>query len=127
MAIGAVIKEVFEERGMKVSALADRVGIARQSVYKLFQKDSIETDLLCRLGEVLGYDFFRHYGMDPESGKITFSQNPNEAYRDPAQRQKELVMQYQACQKRLRMLEARLEDKEHLIGLLQAREGKNRG
>lgn len=126
MRIGGIIRKVFDDRGMKVSAFAERIAVTRQSVYKLFQKESIDTELLRRIGEVLGYDFFRHYHLDPDSGKMLFLENPDESFRDPDHRYQELLLRYESTRQRVQVLEDRLHDKERLIGLLQAGNGKNR-
>lgn len=59
--IGSKIKEVFEQSGMPVSELARRIKTTRQNIYAIFERSSIDTALLGRLGEALNYDFFYHY------------------------------------------------------------------
>jgi len=59
--IGKIIKEVFEDSGLSVSELARRIQTTRQNVYGIFERRSIDTALLLRLGEALNYDFFEHF------------------------------------------------------------------
>lgn len=56
--IGEKIKEVLEQRDMKLKNFAEEVGMARQNIYRIFEKDSIDTELLVRISNVLDYDFF---------------------------------------------------------------------
>jgi len=60
--IGKIIKEKFEEKRrtdktLNKAAFARRIGIDRSTVYLLFEKKSIDTELLINISEVLEYDF----------------------------------------------------------------------
>lgn len=59
--IGQKIKEVFEDSGLSVSEIARRIKTTRQNVYGIFERKSIDTELLLQLGQCLKYDFFQHY------------------------------------------------------------------
>lgn len=59
--IGPIIKEVFEKSGLKMNDLAKKIGTVRQNIYKIFDRKSIDTDLLMKLSEVLQHDFFQYY------------------------------------------------------------------
>jgi hypothetical protein len=56
--IGKLIKEKFEESRMSKSAFAVAVNMHRNNVYDLFTRQSVDTALLERVGEVLNYNFF---------------------------------------------------------------------
>ena len=65
--IGEVIKKILVSRKMKLKDFAEDLGMARQNVYRIFEKDSIETDLLIKVSSVLNYNFFQHFdnqGLD---------------------------------------------------------------
>jgi len=64
---GKVVKEVFLASGMSVSELGRRVQTTRQNVYRIFERKSIDTALLQRLGKALSHDFFQHYIETPEN------------------------------------------------------------
>lgn len=59
MHIGKRIKEVLREQGHNVSWLAARIPCERSNVYNIFKRESIGIDLLFRINEVLGHDFFK--------------------------------------------------------------------
>jgi len=62
--IGKIIKEKVEER-MCTSKFAESIGLHRQNVKKtIFEKNSIDTDLLATISEVLDYNFFQYYISD---------------------------------------------------------------
>lgn len=56
--IGQLIKEELERQERPVSWFARKLYIDRSSVYRLFQKNSIDTALLRRICVVLNKDFF---------------------------------------------------------------------
>ena len=58
---GKMVKEVFAASGMTVSELGRRVQTTRQNIYRIFERESIDTALLLRLGKALNHDFFSHY------------------------------------------------------------------
>ena len=45
------------------------MGCSRTSVYKIFEKSSIDTDLLLRICDVLKVDFFKVYSQELEKIK----------------------------------------------------------
>lgn len=56
--IGALIKEELEKQERSVSWFARKLACDRSNVYRLFQKDSIDTNLLLRISIFLKHDFF---------------------------------------------------------------------
>lgn len=59
--IGEKIKAVFESREMKLKDFAQDIGVARQNVYRIFEKDSIDTELLKKIAGILEHNFFEAY------------------------------------------------------------------
>ncbi len=71
MRLGEKIKEVFEAKGIKLIDFADQIGTVRQNVYRLFERDSLDSDLLYKISQVLDYDFFQHYQVSPANKPST--------------------------------------------------------
>lgn len=61
MHIGRLIKQKVEERHKTVVWLAHELSCHRSNVYKIYEKSSIDTDVLLHLSRILDYDFFGHY------------------------------------------------------------------
>ena len=40
---------------------ARKLSYSRTNVYKIFEKPSIDTNLLLRISSILNYDFFKYY------------------------------------------------------------------
>lgn len=59
MHIGQQIERIFREQGRKVSWFADKLCCDRRNVYKIFERESIDTALLARISILLGRDFFQ--------------------------------------------------------------------
>jgi transcriptional regulator with XRE-family HTH domain len=59
--IGRQIKEVFEAKKMKLKDFAEAIGVARQNVYRIFEKDTIDIELLLQISLVLEHDFIQYY------------------------------------------------------------------
>ena len=56
--IGDIIKKKIAERGMSISELARLASCSRGALHGVFMKQSINTNLLQIISEVLEYDFF---------------------------------------------------------------------
>lgn len=59
--IGEKIKNRIEETGISKSEFARRINKARQNIEIIFNKKSIDTQLLLEISKALDYDFFQHY------------------------------------------------------------------
>lgn len=71
--IGEEIRKKVEERGMSKAKFAELLGIARQNIEKtVFQKHSLDTDLLCNISEVLNCNFFDYYKSNILCNKIDY-------------------------------------------------------
>ena len=59
--IGQEIKAVVKQRKMSVEELASRLNVSKPNVFDIYRRTSIDTALLERLCEVLGYNFFEGF------------------------------------------------------------------
>lgn len=59
--IGFKIKEVFDQRHIKLTDFADELGTVRQNVYRIFKKRHLDTGLLLKISQVLDHNFFQYY------------------------------------------------------------------
>jgi hypothetical protein len=67
--IGKIIEQKISESGFSKSYVAEKINRSPQTLYDIFQKPNINTDLLLQLGEVLNYDFFQHY-INPKNASV---------------------------------------------------------
>ncbi len=64
MNIGSAIKSVVKKKGLSVIWLAGQMECSRTNIYKIFHRDSINTDDLMKISRILKFDFFRLYSKE---------------------------------------------------------------
>jgi transcriptional regulator with XRE-family HTH domain len=64
--IGKKIREEIQQKGISVSVFAKKINRSRNVVYDIFGRESIDTELLGKIGKVLGFDFFSLYSSQKE-------------------------------------------------------------
>jgi transcriptional regulator with XRE-family HTH domain len=81
--IGSKIKEELYKQGIPVSVFAKRIGRSRNSIYDLFERQSVDMVLLAKIGAVLKVDFLSLYDQSkypqPEDTAPVVSE-PGEEY-----------------------------------------------
>jgi transcriptional regulator with XRE-family HTH domain len=64
--IGKRIREELYRQRMAVNAFAKKINRSRNVVYNIFERESVDTELLNKIGKVLGCDFFSLYSSQKE-------------------------------------------------------------
>lgn len=64
--IGKKIKEELYRQNISVSVFATKINRSRNVVYDIFGRESIDTDLLNKIGKILNCDFFSMYSSQKE-------------------------------------------------------------
>jgi transcriptional regulator with XRE-family HTH domain len=64
--IGKKIKDELYKQGISVSSFAKKINRSRNVVYDIFERESIDTALLNKIGIVLRIDFFSIYSEQKE-------------------------------------------------------------
>jgi len=59
--IGTIIQSTLQEKGISASWLAKKIHCHHANIYKIFQKENIDTKLLLAISIVLDTDLFSHY------------------------------------------------------------------
>ncbi len=70
--IGILIREELQAQERSVAWFARKIHLDRSNVYRLFQKNSVDTDLLRRISQVLDRNFFAVYSdtfIEESAGK----------------------------------------------------------
>jgi len=66
MHIGNILKEQLKKDGKSVVWLARELGCHRTNVYNLFEKYSIDTQLLSRISLIMNFNFFDLYKQETD-------------------------------------------------------------
>ena len=65
--IGHMVKSVFDKSGLSVAEFARRIHCERTNVYKIFNRQSIDVEILVKISEALEHNFLadvmKHYGL----------------------------------------------------------------
>lgn len=64
--IGKVIEKVLRDQGKTVTWFARSLYCDRTNVYKIFQRESVDSEMLCRISKILSHDFFKYYSKELE-------------------------------------------------------------
>ena len=59
--IGHLIREQLEADERSVSWLAREIHCTRNNVYKIFNKPSLDADLILRISKSMNFNFFQYY------------------------------------------------------------------
>lgn len=62
--IGHIIEQELIRQERSVTWFAKKLFCDRTNIYKIFKKQSIDTNLLLRISIVLKYDFFQYYAEE---------------------------------------------------------------
>lgn len=76
--IGKKIEEVIREKRFSVAEFAQLINTNRNNVYSIFRRESVDTELLKKISEVLEYDFFRFLSYSSVNSEKMFSNTLNE-------------------------------------------------
>lgn len=77
--IGQIIKERLDASDMEVTAFAKAIARERSNVYDIFKRDSIDTKLLKKIGQVLKHDFFQDLLEEETIEKIKLTNSVKKA------------------------------------------------
>ncbi len=64
--IGEIIRIKVKERKLTAKEFSELLNTERTNVYDIFKRDSIDTSLLKKIGQILDYDFFLDF-LNPET------------------------------------------------------------
>ena len=76
--IGHMVKSVFDESGLSVAEFARKIHCERTNVYKIFNRQSIDVEILVKISEALEHNFLadvmKHYGLSAKySTNLSFN------------------------------------------------------
>lgn len=64
MHFGKTLEQTLRQQGRTITWFAEQLCCTRPNVYKIFQKESIDTALMYRISKILQHDFFREYSEE---------------------------------------------------------------
>lgn len=123
--IGKKIEEVVRARRIPIVEFAKQINTTRNNTYNIFTRDSIDTELLRKIGEILEFDFFcllskTHFPFSGNQNEIITS-FPGEGINLTEQSKETLVLKVEKLRKENQQLKERLIDKEEIIKLMRGK------
>ena len=61
--VGQLIQHTLHEQGRSVTWFATQLCCTRPNVYKIYQKESIDSALMFRISQILQHDFFLDFSQ----------------------------------------------------------------
>ena len=58
---GEILEAVIRRSGYPIKALAERLGISRNTIYNKFREHDLSYDFIVRVGDIIHYDFTYEY------------------------------------------------------------------
>jgi hypothetical protein len=120
--IGNKIKSVLEGSGMPAADFAKKINRTRDVAYKIFARESVDTNMLQKISLVLEFDFFSYYSESlpivKEPGKIGYVKKTdliasmNEDMKAMRKKMAELEEKYETLQKLARLQEEKIKKQE---------------
>lgn len=68
--IGSIIRQKLEESPLSVAEFAFQINRTRTTVYDIFNRKSIDVDLLLSISEVLNYNFMEEVYLTRHTGQV---------------------------------------------------------
>jgi hypothetical protein len=118
VAIGKIIEKVLREKRIPVNEFAKKINTNRNNVYHIFRRETIDTGLLVKIGEILEHDFFQYYISKQTISNIA-TEKAN-VYLVNSELKK-LQEKNESLSKETNELRSRLHDKEMIIELLKSK------
>jgi len=119
--IGKKIKEEVYKQRISITTFAKRISRSRNVVYDIFERESVDTQLLNKIGKVLSCDFFSMYSAQKE-----YTQDGMRSFyvREPAAQYDKTSEELSLLQQQNQILKEEVDYLKNLISSLLEREKK---
>lgn len=124
--IGKIILERVTELGMNKSEFARRINKSRQNVQDIFQRESIDSNLLLNISRVLNYNFFLLLGQQEGLPKDLVVQEGVPNYKTTSKGDKDLAAKIDACRKEIELLKKEVINLQKVISSLEKEKKKKK-
>jgi len=122
--IGQKIEEIVRLKRFPIVEFARKINTTRNNIYNIFSRESIDTELLRKIGEILEYDFFQllsksnNYIINETNVEVVQEHNSKYKSVDLLNEMnfKKMIL---LLQKENEQLKERLSDKEDIIVLMK--------
>ena len=68
---GEIVQEAIKNSGISITRIVEELGITRPTIYRKFKDDTLDTNFVKRIGEIIGHNFAQDFTM-PEHSTLPF-------------------------------------------------------
>jgi hypothetical protein len=118
--IGKKIKEEVYWQSMPIITFAKKINRSRNVVYDIFERESVDTDLLNKIGKILNCDFFSMYSAQKDyahEGVRSFY------VREPDPNYNKFTQEFAQIQEQNQLLKNEIAYLKKIISLLEDKKG----
>jgi hypothetical protein len=54
---GEMLQEAIKNSGISITKIVDELGITRPTIYRKFKEDTLDSNFVTRIGDIIGHDF----------------------------------------------------------------------
>jgi AcrR family transcriptional regulator len=73
---GEIVQEAIRNSGISITRIVEELGITRPTIYRKFKDDTLDTNFVKRIGEIIGHDFAQDFTMPEQSTLAFVTQSP---------------------------------------------------
>jgi plasmid maintenance system antidote protein VapI len=64
---GEIVQEAIKNSGISITRIVEELGITRPTIYRKFKDDTLDANLVKRIGEIIGHDFSQDFTIAQQS------------------------------------------------------------
>ena len=69
--LGSIIKQKFQETSITVEEFAEKINCERTTVYDVFKRKSVDSELLIKISEALNFDFYNEIYFNKQTNNFS--------------------------------------------------------
>ena len=64
---GEIVQDAIKNSGISITRIVEELGITRPTMYRKFKDDTLDTNFVKRIGEIIGHDFAQDFTLTEQS------------------------------------------------------------
>jgi transposase-like protein len=103
---GKIVEEAIKKSGYQVKALAERLGIARNTLYTKMREADLDNSFIIKVSKIIHYDFSLDFpNLYNTQNELIQAEDPKGIYNLPAYRNPDFIELQELDRKYLKLLE----------------------
>ena len=64
---GEILQEAIKSSGISITRIVEELGITRPTIYRKFKEETLDTNFVKNVGQIIGHDFSQDFTMPQQS------------------------------------------------------------